>query len=181
MRRRLPWIGLAVVALAAVALVMAVVTIRPDENDARDRVDRAWTPLRTPLVARYQTLGGVLQALDGAGARGRLVTRDLTVTLQRWQRVARVDDPGLQTPLANELEALAARAKANVSASDRLNADPTVKAALSAFDQVVVSPPVVAAYNRAVDAYEHARTGTIRRLVADVLGFDARPQLTLGG
>jgi hypothetical protein len=106
---------------------------------------------------------------------------DLTATLTRWQRLARVDDPGSQAPLANDLEALAARVKANVSASDRLNADPAIKAALSAFDGVVVSPPTVDAYNRAVRAYQHARTGTIRRLVADVLGFDARPQLVLGG
>jgi len=178
-RRRLLWVGLAVVALVLVAVVVAMVTIRPDQSDARDRVDRAWAPLRAPLVARYQALGGVVQALDGAGARGRTVTADLAAALARWQRLARVDDPGSQAPLANDLEALAARVKANVAASDRLNADAAIKASLSVFDRVVVSPPTVEAYNRAVRAYQHARTGTIRRLVADLLGYDGRPQLVL--
>ena len=70
--------------------------------------------------------------------------------------------------------------QANVSASDRLNQNTTIKAALDTFHRAVVSPPSVAAYNRAVRAYQHARTGTIRGLVADVLGFDTRPQLALG-
>jgi hypothetical protein len=181
MRRRLVWLALAVVAVVVVLAVIAVVTTQPDLSDHRDQVDRAWTPLRPPLVARYQALGSVLQALDSAGAQGRTVTKDLAATLARWQRVARVDDPASQAPLANDLEALATRVQANVAASDRLNASTSIKPALQTFHNALVSPPAVAAYNRAVRAYQHARTGTIRGLVADVLSFDARPQLVLGG
>jgi len=180
MRRRLVWLALAVVAVVVVLAVVAVLTTQPDLSDHRDQVDRAWTPLRVPLVARYQALGGVLQALDGAGAQGRTVTKDLAATLARWERLASVDDPATQAPLANDLEGLAARVQANVSASDRLNASTSVKAALQAFHTAVVSPPAVAAYNRAVRGYQRARTGTIRGPVADILGFDARPQLVLG-
>jgi hypothetical protein len=180
MRRRLLWLALAVVAVVVVLAVVAALTTQPDLSDHRDQVDRAWAPLRAPLVMRYQALGAVLVALDGAGAQGRTVTKDLTAALTRWQRVARVDDPATQAPLANDLEALAARAQANVAASDRLNANATVSAALQAFHKTLVNPPAVAAYNRAVRSYQHARTGTIRRLVADALGFDARPQLVLG-
>jgi hypothetical protein len=180
MRRRLVWLALAVVAVVVVLGVVAVLTTQPDLSDHRDQVDRAWTPLRVPLVARYQKLGGVLETLDAAGAQGRSVTKDLAATLARWDRLAHVDDPAAQAPLANDLEALAARVQANVSASDRLNASTTIKAALQGFNNAVVSPPAVAAYNRAVRAYQHARTGTIRGPVADLLGFDARPQLVLG-
>jgi hypothetical protein len=180
MRRRLVWLALAVVAVVVVLVVIAVLTTQPDLSDRRDQVDRAWTPLRAPLVARYQTLGGVLEALDAGGGQGRTVTKDLAATLSQWQRLARVDDPASQAPLANDLEGLAARVQANVAASDRLNQNATIKSALDAFHRAVVSPPAVAAYNRAVRAYQHARTGTIRRPVADVLGFDARPQLVLG-
>ena len=171
----------ALVTLAVAAAVVAVLTVRPDLADARDRVDTAWTPLRAPLVARYQALAGVEVALDGAGASTRTVTKDLTAALTRWQHDAAVDDPAAQAPLANDLEGLALRVKANLVASARLQADPAIGSALGVFDRAVVSPPAVSAYNTAVVAYQHARTGTIRRVVADVFGFDGRPELELAG
>jgi hypothetical protein len=181
MRRRLGWLVLAVVTLTVLAVVLAVVTVRPDLADKRDRTDRAWTPLRVPLVARYQALAGVEVALHMAGAGSRTVTKDLDAALTRWRQVARVDDPATQAPLADDLEGLALRVKANLVASPRLQSDPGVGAAVGGFDRTVVSPPAVDAYNRAVVAYQHARTGTIRGLAADAFGFGARPELKLGG
>jgi hypothetical protein len=89
-------------------------------------------------------------------------------------------DPGAEATTADELEALARRARANVAASARLSADPGIASAFAAFDQAVVAPAAVKAYNRAVRAYERARTGTIKSLVARALGYDARPVLVLG-
>jgi hypothetical protein len=181
MRRWMKWLVLAVVVLVVAAAVVGVVTVRPGLADARDQVDRTWVPLRPPLVARYQALGGVDLALVAAGARDRSVTKDLTVELGRWQRLARTDEPAAQAPLADNLEALALRVKANINAADRLKADPGLMNAVGGFDRAIVSPPAVAAYNRAVRAYEHKRGGTAGGLVATVFGFDARPVLTIGG
>jgi hypothetical protein len=157
------------------------VTVRPRLSDARDGVDHAWVPLRLPLVARYQALGGVLSALHAAGAADRTVTQELAVALGRWQRIARTDDPGAQAPLANELEALALRVHANRDASDRLKANPGLVASLAQFDQSVVNPPAVVAYNKAVRTYQQRRTGTVGRLVAAMFGFGNRPVLLIGG
>jgi hypothetical protein len=182
MRRWVKWLAVAVVALVVAGLVIAVVTVRPRLADARDGVDHAWAPLRVPLIARYQALGGVVLALNASGAKDRTVTKDLTVTLGRWQRIARTDDPGAQAPLADELEGLALRVHANVIASDRLKTNnPGLAAALSAFDRVVVSPPAVLAYNKAVHTYQQRRTGTVGRLVAAMFGFGDRPVLLVAG
>jgi hypothetical protein len=181
MRRWVKWLALVVVALVVAGLVVAVITVRPRLADARDNVDHAWVPLRVPLIARYQALGGVVFALDAAGAKDRSVTKELTVTLARWQRIARTDDPGAQAPLADELEALALRVHANVAASDRLKGNQVLGAALGAFDQKVVSPPALAAYNRAVRTYQQRRTGTVAGLVAGIFGFGERPVLMLAG
>lgn len=181
MRRWVKWLAVAVVALVVAGVVVAAVTVRPRLSDARDGVDHAWVPLRVPLVARYQALGGVLIALNTAGAKDRTVTKDLTVALGRWQGIARTDDPGAQAPLANDLEGLALRVHANVSASDRLKADPALVGALARFDQTVVNPPAVTAYNRAVHTYQQRRTGTLGRLAASLFGFGDRPVLMIGG
>jgi hypothetical protein len=181
MRRWVKWLALAVVALVVAGLVIAVVTVQPRLADARDGVDHAWAPLRVPLIARYQRLSGVVLALDAAGARDRAVTKDLTAALAQWERIAPTDDPGAQAPLADELEALALRARANVNHSDRLLLNPAVKTAFGAFDQAVVSPPAVVAYNRAVNTYQRRRTSTAGRIVAALFGFGDRPVLMIVG
>ena len=37
------------------------------------------------------------------------------------------------------------------------------------------------AYNQAVAAYQHERTGAIHHLVAGVFGYSARPELAIAG
>ena len=181
MRRRLGWLVLALVILVVVAAVVAVVTVRPSLSDARDKVDRAWTPLQAPLVVRYQALGAVDAALVTGGQASRTVTQDLGAELRQWQQVAHANDPAVQTPIANDLEGLAQRVKVNLVVSPHLQALPQLRAALNTFDSAVVNPPAVRAFNSAVDAYQRARTGAIKRLVADVFGFGARPELKLAG
>ena len=109
------------------------------------------------------------------------MTQDLTAELRRWQQVAHANDPAVQVPIANDLEGLAQRLKVNLVASPRLQSLQPLQAALNAFNQAVVNPPAVRTFNAAVDAYQRARTGTIKRLVADAFGFGARPELELSG
>jgi hypothetical protein len=183
MARRVRWALLALLVLVAGAVAAVALAVHPDLTDARDRVDAAWTPLRAPLQARYTALGGLHTALATAAA-DRPVTVELGAALDRWRELAaRGDertDAGREATTANELEALARRARANVVDSGRLQADPAVTAALGAYDQAVVPEPAVRTYNRAVEAYERERRGTIQRVVASPLGFDGRPRLLLG-
>jgi len=181
MGRRLRWLLLALAVVVVAGIVAAVVIVQPKLSDARDRVDKAWSPLRPALDARYRALAGVELQLDAAGQANRTVTVQLHDTLTSWEKLANVDDPGAQAPIANDLEALALRLKANVAASAKLRADQPLGASIAAFDRAVVSPPGVAAYNAAVRAYQQERTGAIHHLVAAVFGYGARPELVIAG
>jgi hypothetical protein len=182
--RRLKWIVLALVLLLVAAVVAAALLVRPDLLDTQAGADARWTPLRAPLAARYTALGGVADALVAAGEGDRAVTKELQAELSRWDRFAlrgpKHTDPAAETASADQLEALARRARANVFASARLAADPVLVAAFAAFDQAVVPPGAVHAYNRAVRAYQDAREGAVNALVAKVLGYGARPELLVG-
>jgi hypothetical protein len=173
-----------VVVLVAVAIGASILLVRPDLADAADRADTRWTPLRAPLIARYEALGVVAQTLHAAGAAERAVTKELDETLARWSKLAlRGDehtDPVVETTVANELEALARRVRSNIAGSARLAPNTTLTNAMAAFDQVIPTPPAVIAYNRAVRAYEDAREGAVKRIVAGLLGYESRPQLALG-
>ena len=48
------------------------------------------------------------------------------------------------------------------------------------YDQAVVPPPTVTAYNRAAGVYEDERSGFFEGIVVGVLGYDSRPVLILG-
>lgn len=182
--RRLRWIIPLLLVVVAASAAAAYLLVQPDLADGRDRVDSTWSPLRAPLAVRYEALGALTQALVDAGAADRAVTKDLTVALQRWNRFAlrgpTHTDPGAEAAIANDLEALGRRTRANIAASARLNTNPGVVAALGAFDLAVIPPPLVNVYNRAVRTYEDARGGTIDSFVAKVLAFDARPVLQIG-
>ena len=186
MSRRARWLMvIAVLVVVLGAIVAVVVTVQPALSDDRDRVDAQYRAVRPSLVTRYQALDGVAAALIAAGAGDRAATKDLQAALGRWSTLARRPveqaEAGPEATAANELEALARRVRANIAASPKLQGVPPVTAAMGAFDQAVVSPPVLDAYNQAVRAYENERDGTVNRLVAKVLGFDSRPQLVIGG
>lgn len=185
MSRRVRWLIVIAIVLLVVGAIAAVLTVQPKLSDARDRVDARWSAVRQPLLARYTALGGVAKALTDAGEANRSVTKDLDAALARWSKLAlrgaEHTDPGVEASTANELEALMRRARANVVGSDRLKANPTILAAITAFDQAVIPPPDVKAYNAAVRRYEDEREGAIHHLVATVLGYDTRAELVVGG
>jgi hypothetical protein len=184
MGRRVRWLVLIVVALCAAGVIAALLFVRPDLSDARDRVDATWTPLRAPLATRYEKLDGVARALRDAGAAERDVTVALQRTLTRWHDLAlrgpANTDVGVEARTADDLEALARRVRANIAGSAKLTASQPIADALAAFDQSVPPPPAVKRYNRAVRDYEATRRGTVEAPVAAALGYEARPVLVLG-
>jgi hypothetical protein len=182
--RRLRWILLLVVALVIAAVAAAAFLVRPGLDDSRDRVDARWTPLRPSLITRYEALDGVAAALGASAAADRAVTKDLQAELEEWDELAlngpRHTDPGAEATVANELEALARRVKANVAASARLSQDAALTTAMTAFDQAVVPTATVTTYNRAARSYEEERSGFFEGLMAGVLGYESRSVLILG-
>ena len=172
-------LAILVVVGAGVALVISA---RPALHDDRQAVDTRWTALRAPLATRYQGLDQLGTALGAAGAGQRSYTVALTDELDTWATLARRPDPSpaAEAASANRLEGLAARVRANVAKSARLSRDPGVTQALGAFDAALVPTADVDAYNRAVRRYQATRTATLKRLPADLLGYDARPVLVVG-
>lgn len=180
MARRIRRIALVagLIALIAGAGYLVLDTRTRLEAD-RDRVEARWSDLSPSLTARYEHLGGLVTALDGAGARDRDVTSALRQGLRRWDAVAGEGegegepDPGAVS-VANELEGLTARARAVVAGSRRLQGVASVTEALAAVD--AAPPPLaqVAAFNAAVQAYEDDRSAALRAPIAPRLGFDRR-------
>jgi hypothetical protein len=179
--RRLAVVVILLLIAGAVALVLAT---RPQLEDGRDDVDRAWTPLRTQLVARYQQLAAVNAELAAAGAGERAVARELRKTLARWDRLRRSsdDDADAEVETADRLEGLATRVQGVVVSSDRLRGVDPLNQAVAAF-QGTAPPlrPAVTTYNDAAQNYEDTRNSVIRRAAADLFGYDSRPQLLLSG
>jgi hypothetical protein len=180
--RRARLVLVLVVALLLAGVAAGLLLVKPDLDAARDRADSRWGGVREALIARYDALGGVSKTLRDAGAGGRSVVQDLDEALTRWS--ALIDrneaDVAREATTANELEALARRARENVKASDRLNMNPLVVAAFATFDQAVVAEPARKAFNAAVRRYEDTRDGTFARVVAALLGYESRPTLLIG-
>jgi len=182
MSRRVGLLVLVVVLLLAGVVVALVLTARSPLADGRDAVDSRWAPLRAPLTTRYQALGQVAAGLDAAGAGDRTYAVDLKHGLDEWSSLAKSSEPDAESEaaVANQLEGLATRVRTDVAASARLALDQGLANAFTAFDAALVPPPAVVAYNGAVHRYEDTRHETLKRIPAELLGFDARSVLVIG-
>jgi hypothetical protein len=174
--RRLAVVAFLLLIAGAVALVL---TTRPQLEDHRDDVDRAWSPLRAPLAARYNQLAAVNEQMAAAGAAERAVTRELETTLTRWARLRRAGDADAEAEAvtANRLEGLAARLNAVVLSSDRLRGVEPLNQAIAAFQGAGAPLPAIKTYNDAVQEYEDSRGSLLRRPAADLFGFESRRKL----
>ncbi len=185
MARRVRRLAVIVLILLVAGAVVLVVTTRPTLDDARGEVDHRWTPLRAPLAARYEKLAAVNAEFAAAGAGNRDVARALGLNLARWDRLhrARDDDADAEAEAqtADQLEGLATRLQAVVLSSDRLKGVDTLNQAVAAFQGTVPPPAAIKAYNDATRDYEDERNGLLRRPVASLFEYDARPQLVLSG
>jgi hypothetical protein len=167
-------VAVAVSALAATATAVALGS-RADLASSRRRVDTAWLALRPALDARYRDLGDAAGlAHDRLGA-DRSVFDDVARAVAAWPGTAR-QPTERQVAAAAGLEGLAGRLAALVAATPRLRTAADVGDALRRLQQSD-SGAGRAAYNAAVAAYQRARGGFPRRLVAGALGYDDRRTL----
>jgi hypothetical protein len=185
MARRVWRLALVVVLLLVVGAVMLALTTRPRLDDDRSAVDHQWTPLRAPLVARYDKLTGATAAFIAAGGGDRAITKDLLTTLKQWAGLHKVPsakaDAAKEATTADDLEGLGRRLRATISGSDRFRSVAPVTETITAFESTIPPPAAVKSYNDAVTKYEHARRGLLHRIVADTLGYGSRPVLEIGG
>src|SRR5680860_1050593 len=167
MRRRLVLVGL--VALVVVVVGLAVVVVRPNLVDQRDAVDERWQPIHRALLSRYDALSLLTTAVSTASGESRDVVEQTRDALGRW---AEADGAGAETQVrvANQLEGLASRLTATVTASSRLSTTPEVVTELERLSTAVVAPAAVESYNDAVRPYNEARSSLTGQPVAAVFG-----------
>jgi hypothetical protein len=180
MRRRLPWILALLLVLVVGGAIALVVVEKPALGDARDAVDARWKALRAPLVTRYEKLDAARAALVAAGGGDRGVAKELASDLTAWKKALANGDPGTQAAAANLLEAQSKRLAANVFASDRLRTVEALTQAITDFSGAAPPKPLIDAYNEAVRSYEHDRNDSLRKPVAKLFGYEARPLLVIG-
>ncbi len=168
----------ALLVVIVAAVVVLVVTVRPGLRDDADAVDAAWKPLVQPLDARYQTLTGLVTSLRGAGAGNRDATVKLARLLTRWNVVRGGTDIEDQVVTANQVEALAARARV-LARTPRLSTNAPLQATITTFDKTRPSAITLKAYNTDVAKYQNRRDGVMSRIVARLDGYPMRPTLQL--
>jgi hypothetical protein len=167
-------VALVVSAVAASATAVALGS-RAELSSSRHRVDTEWAALRPSLTTRYQSLG---QAATVARARlnaDRTVFADIAKGVADWPGTERWPTDR-QVGAAAHLEGLAARLAATVATTPRLRESADVTATLRPLEQTGRAQ-AGAPYNNAVLAYQRARGGFPRRLVAGALGYEDRRTL----
>jgi len=70
MRRRSVVVLFVLIVLLAGGAAALMLTVKPDLDDAHDKTDASWKPLRGPLTARYEQLGAAVIALRATNTRG---------------------------------------------------------------------------------------------------------------
>jgi len=165
---------------AVVGLVVAVVSARPDLQQAKQRVDASWSDLAHHLDQRYQKLAAVDAQLRATAGPVHDLVANVDAAVAQWQHVSGHGSVADQVEAANALEALSRRLLATANASPRLADNTAAKTALGAFagDQTLTS---ASDFNARVASYERDRRGPIRRLAAKMLGDGDIPALDTGG
>ncbi|MDQ1569030.1 MAG: LemA family [Actinomycetota bacterium] len=166
--------ALVISALAASATAVALGS-RADLSSSRRRVDFTWGALRPALDGRYQKLAAAAAAARAGLTTGRALFDEIDGAVAAWPGTAR-SSTDRQVDAAARLEGLAARLSATVATTPRLRASTDVAEAMRRLEQTDTTS-ARAPYNTAVAAYQRARGGFPRRLVAGALGYDDRRTL----
>lgn len=176
-KRRMVLLVVVALALSAVAATATAVALssRADLSASRRQVDVAWSALRPSLDARYTSLGQAAGVARESLKADRAVFGDIARAVTDWPGTERLPTDR-QVAAAAHLEGLVARLSATVSATPRLRAAAEVAAALRPLEQSDTAQ-TGAPYNTAVKAYQKARGGFPRSLVAGALGYDDRRTL----
>jgi hypothetical protein len=164
-------VAVAVSAVAATATAVALGS-RADLASSRHRVDAAWAALRPSLDARYRDLGDAAGVAHNRLGADRAVFDDVGAAVAAWPGTAH-QPTDRQVAAAAGLEGLVGRLATLVAATPRLRTAGDVSDALRRLQQADGGTGRVA-YNTAVAAYQRARGGFPRRLVAGALGYDDR-------
>lgn len=167
-------VALVVSALAASATAVALGS-RSDLSATRRRVDETWRKLRPALDGRYGHLKEAAGAARNRLGANRTVFDDIDRAVDAWPATAR-QATDRQVGAAADLEGLGARLAATVTSTARLRGAADVTAAMERL-QAADTAGARGAYNAAVDAYQRARGGFPRRLVAGALGYEERRML----
>jgi hypothetical protein len=169
-------VALVVSAVAASATAVALGS-RADLSATRRRVDATWVALRPALDGRYQTLGAASAAARARLVGGRAVVDEIDAAVGAWMATRSLPTER-QVADAARLEGLAARLAATVATTPRLRSAAEVTEAMDRLRRTDTEALRVA-YNAAVGAYQRARGGFPRRLVAGALGYDDRRTLEI--
>jgi hypothetical protein len=167
-------VALAVSAAAASATAVAL-SSRADLSSSRRQVDVAWSALRPALDDRYTSLGQAAGVARDSLKANRTVFDDISRAVTEWPGTERLPTDR-QVAAAAHLEGLVARLSATVSTTPRLRGADEVAAAMRPLEQDAAAQ-TVASYNTAVTAYQKARGGFPRSLVAGALGYEDRRTL----
>jgi hypothetical protein len=167
-------VALVVSAVAGSATAVALGS-RADLSSSRRRVDAAWAQMRPSLDGRYGRLGEAANVARARLGSDRAVFAEIGDAVSAWPGTARATTD-LQVAAAARLEGLAGRLAATVATTPRLRSAGDVTDALRRLQQTDTTP-ARDAYNAAVGAYQRARGGFPRRLVAGALGYDDRRTL----
>lgn len=164
------------VVAAVVGAGSSVLSARPDLENAKRKVDSAWTTLAPALDRRYLQLAAVNDALRPVPGpvHGLVVNTD--AALAHWRDVRRNGGVAAQVAAANDVEALARRLLATQAVSPRVRGNATLSKAV--VEYVDMSTHNAAAdFNGTVESYEHERRGPLRAVVASVLGDASIPTI----
>ena len=166
-----------VVSAAAASATAVALGSRADLSSTRRRVDAAWVALRPALDGRYQSLGAAAAAARARLVGGRAVVDEIDAAVAAWPGTRSLPTER-QVADAAHLEGLAGRLTTTVAATPRLRSAAEVSEALDRLRGTDTAALRVA-YNSAVGAYQRARGGFPRRLVAGALGYDDRRTLEI--
>jgi hypothetical protein len=171
----------ALIVLAVVAVVVSVLSARPDLQHAKRNVDRAWPSLSATLDAHYTALGQTNQKLLTLTGPVRELAGSVDDAMKRWTTATASGDVASQVRAANTLEGLSRRLVTTAESSQRVKKDQAAVLAVAAFALNAASTsngPAVDAFNRAVTSYEKERRGPVRGIVARALGDGDIPVFT---
>jgi hypothetical protein len=169
-------VALVVSSVAASATAVALGS-RTDLSSSRRKVDASWGELRPALETRYGSLGDAATVARARLGAGRTIFDDIGKAVADWSGTAR-SATDRQVAAAARLEGLAGRLSATVASTPRLRTATDVGEAMYRLEQTDAATATARAdYNAKVLAYQRARGGFPRRLVAGALGYEDRRTL----
>ncbi len=165
---------------AIVAVVVSVLSARPQLQAAERKVDTSWNALAPQLGARYTLLANADAQLRPIPGPVHALVADVDAAETRWKNARAHGSVSEQVAAANALEAYGRRLLAVAAASPRVAASPGAKQALTAYlaDRAFTG---AGGFNGTVASYERERRGPVRSLVASVMGIADIPALDTTG